>query len=105
MKTLNFDRINSESYHFTKRYLLIQCNPNQSPHLILHSNRKKKIILKFIWNHTRPWIAKTIVIIKNSTVWVTIPDFKIYFRAMVIIWYRHKTRVDQCNKNHEYMGL
>lgn len=67
--------------HSTRSYLQIKYNLNQNSNLILCRNRK--VIRKFVQNHKRLWITKTILS-NNNVKEITIADLMIHYRAIVI---------------------
>lgn len=66
-------------YPKTHRFSVIPIEINMT----FFKNRNRKAILKFIWNHKISQMAKA-MLRKNKGRGITLPDFKMYYKAIVV---------------------
>ena len=68
-----------ENDYTTKFNLQIQCDPYHITNSIFQELEQK--ISQFIWKHKRPTIAKAVLRKKDGAGRITLPDFRLYYKA------------------------
>jgi hypothetical protein len=82
-----------ENGYVMKSNLHVQCNPIKIPMTLMTEIEKSS--QKFIWKHKGPQIPTSILSKRSNTGNITIPNFKLHYRAIAIKQHGTGTKTDR----------
>jgi hypothetical protein len=87
--------------YLAKSNVQIPCTLNSIKIPTQFFNKLERAICKFIWNNKKPRIVKALLKDKSTSVGITMPDLRLYYRAIVIKtawnWYSDR-QINQWNR-------